>query len=120
MGEILEIVAIETKRSGYSDSLSAGVVLTGGGSLINNICSLANEVLGMDAKIGKPLGLSGGLTEEVNNPIYATGVGLVMHAIRTDDGSDSQVMIPSSSKGSNVEKVMTQIADRMKSWFKEL
>ncbi len=120
MEEILEIVAIETKRSGYSDSLSAGVVLTGGGSLINSICPLANEVLGMDAKIGKPLGLSGGMTEEVNNPIYATGVGLVMHAIRTDDGSDSQVMLPSSSKGSSVEEVMNNITDRMKNWFKEL
>jgi cell division protein FtsA len=119
MEEILEIVAIETKRSGYADNLSAGVVLTGGGSLINNVCPLANEVLGMDAKIGKPLGLSGGLTEEVNNPIYATGVGLVMHAIRTDD-SGSEAMIPSSSKGSSVEKVMTRIAGRMKSWFKEL
>lgn len=120
MEEILEIVAIEIKRSGYVDSLSAGVVLTGGGSLIKNICPLANEVLGMDAKIGTPLGLSGGLTEEVNNPIYATGVGLVMHAIRTDKGENNQVMIPSSSKGSSVEKVMGSIADRMKSWFKEL
>src|SRR5690625_400046 len=104
MEEILEIVAIEVKRSGYVDSLSAGVVLTGGGSLITNVCPLANEVLGMDAKIGTPLGLSGGLTDEVNNPIYATGVGLVMHAIRTDNGGNSQVMIPSSSKGSSVEK----------------
>src|SRR5699024_3439302 len=33
MEEILEIVAIEIKRSGYSDSLSAGVVLSGGGAL---------------------------------------------------------------------------------------
>lgn len=120
MEEILEIVAIETKRSGYADSLSAGVVLTGGGSLIGNVCSLANEVMGMDAKIGKPLGLSGGMTDEVNNPIYATGVGLVIHAIRNDDGSDSGVMIPSSSKGTSMEKVMNNIADRMKNWFKEL
>jgi len=120
MEEILEIVAIETKRSGYADSLSAGVVLTGGGALIGNICPLANEVMGMDAKVGKPLGLSGGLTDEVNNPIYATGVGLVKHAIRNDDGSESSVMIPSSSKGTSMEKVMNNIADRMKNWFKEL
>lgn len=120
MEEIMEIVAIEIKRSGYSDALSAGVVLTGGGSLIKNVCPLANEVLGMDAKIGKPLGLSGGLIEEVNNPIYATGVGLVMHAIKTGGGAQNEAMIPSSTKGSSVEKVMNKIADRMKSWFKEL
>lgn len=120
MEEILEIVAIETKRSGYSDALSAGVVLSGGGSLIKNVCPLANEVLGMDAKIGKPMGLSGGLTAEVNNPIFATGVGLVMHAIKTGSGPQNPAIVPSSTKGSSVEKVMERLADRMKSWFKEL
>lgn len=120
MEEILEIVAIEVKRSGYADALSAGVVITGGGSLIRNICPLANEVLGMDAKIGKPLGLSGGLIEEVNNPIYSTGVGLVMHAIRTGGGGPMEAMIPSSGKGTSMEKIMTKITERMKSWFKEL
>ncbi len=117
--EILEIVGIEIKRSGYVDSLSAGLVITGGGSLIKNICPLANEVLGMDAKIGLPMGITGGLVSEVNNPIYATGVGLVMHALRTN-ASNNQNMIPGSSKGTSVEQVMVKIADRMRSWFKEL
>ena len=119
MEEILEIVGIEIKRSGYSDALSAGVVLTGGGSLVKNICPLANESLGMDAKIGLPLGITGGLVEEVNSPIYATAVGLVIHALKT--GMNNQkTMIPSSSKATSVEQVMNKIADRMKGWFKEL
>lgn len=119
MEEILEIVGIEIKRSGYSDALSAGVVLTGGGSLIKNICPLANESLGMDAKIGLPLGITGGLVEEVNSPIYATAVGLVIHALKT--GMHNQkTMIPASSKATSVEQVMNKIADRMKGWFKEL
>lgn len=119
MEEILEIIAIEVKRSGYSDSLSAGIVLSGGGALIKNICPLANEVLGIDAKIGKPLGLSGGLIEEVNSPIYATSVGLVLHALKSG-GPENQAIVPSSSKGSGVEKVMNSITQRMKSWFREL
>src|SRR6056297_2644474 len=118
MEEILEIVGIEIKRSGYADAMSAGVVITGGGSLIKNICPLANEVLGMDAKIGHPLGLTGGLIEEVNSPIYATSVGLVLHAIKAE-GVENE-MVPSSSKGTGVEKVMNSITERMKSWFKEL
>ena len=119
MEEILEIVGIEIKRSGYSDALSAGVVLTGGGSLVKNICPLANESLGMDAKIGLPLGITGGLVEEVNSPIYATAVGLVIHALKT--GMHNQkTMIPASSKATSVEQVMNKIADRMKGWFKEL
>ena len=119
MEEILEIVGIEIKRSGYADSMSAGVVITGGGSLVKNVCPLANEILGLDAKVGIPLGITGGLKEEVNSPIYATGVGLVMHALRSGT-ANNQTMMPSSSKGTNVEQVMQKITDRMKSWFKEL
>lgn len=119
MEEILEIVAIEVKRSGYAESLSAGIVITGGGSLIKNVCPLANEVLGMDSKIGRPLGLAGGLIEEVNSPIYATSVGLVLHALKAE-GTENQQAVPSSSKGAGVEKVMNNITERMKSWFKEL
>lgn len=119
MEEILEIVAIEVKRSGYAETLSAGIVITGGGSLIKNICPLANEVLGMDSKIGRPLGLAGGLIEEVNSPIYATSVGLVIHALKAE-GTENQQVVPSSSKGAGVEKVMNNITERMKSWFKEL
>jgi len=120
MEEILEIVAIEVKRSGYASEMSAGVVLTGGGSLLNGICPLANDVLGMDAKVGLPRGLTGGLVNEVKNPIYATGVGLVLHALQHNKQSGGHVMIPTSSQGSSVEKIMNNIADRMKSWFKEL
>lgn len=119
MEEILEIIAIEVKRSGFADTLSAGIVITGGGALIKNICPLANEVLGMDAKIGRPLGLAGGLIEEVNSPIYATSVGLVLHALKAD-GPDNQQLAPSSAKSSGVGEVIGNITERMKSWFKEL
>ena len=119
MEEILEIIAIEVKRSGFADTLSAGIVITGGGALIKNICPLANEVLGMDAKIGRPLGLAGGLIEEVNSPIYATSVGLVLHALKAD-GPDNQQLAPSSTKSSGVGEVIGNITERMKSWFKEL
>jgi cell division protein FtsA len=122
MEEILEIVGIEIKRSGFADMLSAGIVITGGGSLIRNICPLASQVLGMDSKIGIPLGLSGGLADEVNNPIYATGVGLVLHAIHA--GTTTTIISPdapredASEKG--MEKMMKSISSRMKDWFKEL
>lgn len=118
MEEILEIVGIEIKRSGYSDSLSAGVVLTGGGALIKNVCPLASEILGMDAKIGVPLGLTGGLVEEVNSPIYATSVGLVVNALRSGL-SDNRRAVSLSKEGKDMGQVMQNILDRMKNWFKE-
>lgn len=117
--EILEIVAIEIKRSGYSNELSAGAVITGGGSLVYGICPLANDILGMEAKIGIPRGLSGGLVDEVNSPIFATSVGLVIHALKAQSSPSTTNMIPSSTRGSSVEKVMNKIGERMKNWFKE-
>jgi cell division protein FtsA len=117
MEEILEIVAIEIKRSGYSSQLSAGVVITGGGSLLQGICPLANEILGMDAKIGIPGGLTDGLVNEVKSPIYATGVGLVMHAIKTNS-TQGNVTAPAKGAKSG-EDLMDRIASTMKNWFKE-
>ncbi len=115
--EILEIVGIELRRSGYMDSLSAGVVLTGGGSLLGGLAPLATEILGMDAKIGHPRGISGGLVSEVNSPIYSTGVGLVLYAISTDPtkGGKGGGFLK-ASEGGNTMKAWTK---KMKNWFNE-
>src|SRR5690625_7949748 len=108
----MEIVASEVKGRGYADSLSAGMVLSGGGSLIRNTCPLANEVLGMDAKIGRPLGLSGGLIDEVNSPLYATAVGLVIHALKSGTAG-AESMIPASNRDAGVVYVNKQSAERL-------
>lgn len=115
MEEILEIVGIEIKRSGYANRLSAGVVITGGGSLIRNVCPLASQVLGMDVKIGHPRGLTGGLVDQVDSPIYATGVGLVLHALRPELVSMSDrhdILEPA-----NQDKFFLKVKDRMIEWF---
>ncbi|MBI4418211.1 MAG: hypothetical protein HY563_05505 [Ignavibacteriales bacterium] len=116
MEEILEIAAMEIKRSGYSKHLSAGVVLTGGGSLIKGTADLAREVLGMPVKIGIPTGFSSGLIREIENPIYATGVGLVIHELKHRDRSAITAAVGNGrGKGS-----MKNILNRMRTWFDEL
>jgi cell division protein FtsA len=114
MEEILEIAAMEIKRSGYSKHLSAGVVLTGGGSLIKGTSELAREVLGMPAKIGIPTGFNAGLVKEIENPIYATGVGLVIHGLKHQDRAS--LTFASGRNGSPVKRIF----HRMKTWFDEL
>lgn len=123
MEEILEIASIEVKRSGYGGRLSAGVVLTGGGALIPGTADLAEEVFGMEARIGRPLGLSGGLVEEVSGPQFATGVGLVLHGMR--EGADGASLlaaepVPAGGYAGEGATLMDRIADRMRSWFDEL
>ena len=122
--EILEIAAIEIKRSGYGRHLSSGVVLTGGGSMTPGTAELASEVLGVDARIGTPMGLSGGLVEEVSDPKFATAVGLVLYALRPEimGGSPFRIEggvnnIVESVPGENL---VGRIATRMKGWFDEL
>ncbi len=114
MEEIFEIAAMEIKRSGYSRHLSAGIVLTGGGSLIKGASELAREVLGLPVKIGIPGGFSAGLVREIENPIYATCVGLVLHGLRHKDKTTLS-FDEGKSKGS-----VKKIFGKMKSWFDEL
>ncbi len=131
MEEILEIAAIEIKRSGYSRQLAAGIVLTGGGALIPGTAELASEVLGVETRIGTPMGLTGGLIEEVSDPKYATAAGLVLYGLKPEliggtpfaDMGERRRMpteaVP-EKEPENTESAFGRIAGRMKSWFDEL
>lgn len=80
--EILDSVQFEISRSGYEDKLIAGIVLTGGGSLLRNIDKLAKYHSGMEARIGLPTEeLAHGYSEQLDSPIYATSIGLLINAI---------------------------------------
>ncbi len=114
MEEIFEIAAMEIKRSGYSRHLSAGVVLTGGGSLVKGAADLAREVLGLPVKIGIPGGFSAGLVREIENPIYATCVGLVLHGLRHKE--KTPLNFKNGKEGGSIRKIF----GKMKSWFDEL
>jgi len=76
--EILNMSYKEVIRSGYEDILAAGVVLTGGTSIMTGVTELAEHVFNMPVRRGCPTGI-GGLTDVVNSPMYATGVGLVIY-----------------------------------------
>ncbi|UYZ64816.1 cell division protein FtsA [Hymenobacter weizhouensis] len=86
MEEIVELVYAEIQRLGFQDKLAAGIVLTGGGSQLQNLVQLTEYVTGMDTRIGYPnehLGKS--KIEAVKSPMYATTVGLVLAGYRSID-----------------------------------
>lgn len=105
--ELLTLVQAELRRSGFEDLIAAGVVLTGGSSKMEGLMDLAEEILHMPVRIGMPRTVSG-LSDVVRNPIYATGVGLLMfgHKNMRERGSHSV-------SGGGLKPVW----DRMKSWF---
>ena len=127
MEEILEIAAIEIKRSGYSRHLAAGVVLTGGGSLIPGTPELAAEVMGMEARTGRPMGLGAGLVEEVSDPKFATAVGLVLYGLGPEAMGGTHISsvmgeraVPQRAASASGRDLFANLANRMKSWFDEL
>ncbi len=79
--EIFALVRNEIEKTGYAELIGAGVVLTGGTSLLEGICDLAARELRLPVRLGRPKGV-GGLTGVVSSPIFATGVGLVQYGAR--------------------------------------
>jgi cell division protein FtsA len=78
--EIFELVFQEIKRSGYDGLLPAGMVLTGGSSLLPGTRQLASQVMGLPVRLARPENLVG-LTDQLNSPAYSTSVGLLYWAL---------------------------------------
>ncbi|MFO7891550.1 MAG: cell division protein FtsA [bacterium] len=84
MEELFSLASKEIKRSDYGDQIGAGVVLTGGASLLEGCSELAEEIFGVPVKIGIPIGVRG-LEETINSPVFATGIGLILYKAQKQD-----------------------------------
>ena len=82
MEEILAFVLYEIKNSGYEKKLAAGIVVTGGGSQLKHLPQLVEYFTGIDCRIGTPNEHLAKSSENVTNPMFSTGVGLVMMGIK--------------------------------------
>lgn len=105
--ELLGLVLAELRRSGFEEICAAGVVLTGGSSKMEGAIELAEEIFHMPVRLGYPQHISG-LVDVVRNPIYATGVGLLLFGNRQQSALSSYQLDEYSEAG---------IWSRMKSWF---
>ncbi len=99
-----EIFAVLRKRiedTGLLEQLSAGVVLTGGGVLLEGMTEFAEEILGMPVRMGVPLGVRG-LAQLVAGPQFATGVGLVQFGagalLQSKDRDETALVHPRSMR----------------------
>ena len=117
MQDIFELSAIEIQNSQIAKELHAGVVITGGGSLTKGTKELAEKILGMEVNLGIPTGLTGGLIKEVENPIFATGVGLVLHRLKSMNDVNK---IKINGKRKVKHLTLKVIFEKVKTWFDEL
>jgi cell division protein FtsA len=109
MEEILTMAYKEIVKSGYEDILAAGIVLTGGTSVLEGITELAEQIFNMPVRRGSPVGF-GGLTDVVNSPMYATGVGLVFYGSK-------HLSRESMTKGGG--SLFGDVFKKIKKWFLE-
>jgi cell division protein FtsA len=116
MEELFVLAAQEIKRSGIENYLPAGVVITGGGSLLKGTRELAQQVLGTEVNLGIPTELAGGLIKEVESPIYATGLGLILHRLKYFDQKRAALIRSKGKKKADLKNIL----QRVKQWFDEL
>lgn len=86
--ELFTLIQAELRRSGFEDMIPAGIVLTGGTSKMEGVAELAEEIFHMPVRLGSPQSVRG-LRDIVNNPIYSTGVGLLIYGMKQQGGGGS-------------------------------
>jgi cell division protein FtsA len=84
--ELFGMIQQRLKKTGFEDMFASGVVLTGGTALMEGVQDAAERYLGLPIRRGTPRNI-GGLTDVVNSPIYATGVGLVIYGAENQQES---------------------------------
>ena len=113
--EIYMLVQQEIQKSGFEDLITSGVVLTGGASTMEGMQELAEEVLGMPARLGKPESV-GGLVDVVKSPKYSTGVGLVSYGMRQQPGRPSVSNQSGRSTGGGLRRAW----ENTRAWFRKI
>jgi cell division protein FtsA len=79
--EICHMFWDEIRRAGYEKSLNSGIVLTGGAAMLEGMAEIAEQIFDLPVRRAAPEGV-GGLADHVNNPAFATSVGLVLYMHR--------------------------------------
>ena len=110
--EILALVDQDLIKSGYKNLIGAGVVLTGGTSLIHGLQDLAEQIFDLPVRIGYPSGI-GGLKDVVNSPKFATAVGLLLYGAEEERGNEKPFRIRD-------DNVFNRILGKMKKWFTDI
>ena len=106
--EIFHKLWDEVRGAGFESSLHSGIVLTGGGAGLDGLPEIAYQIFDLPIRRGLPVGV-GGLTDHVNDPSFATAVGLVLYAHRNQISNVNQVE----------DSILSRVAGRFHGLFKE-
>lgn len=87
LSEVFEMAAEEIKKAGQEGLLAGGVVLVGGGAMLPGIVEIAKQYLKLPVRLGKPRELIG-LADNLNSPLYATSIGLLLWGMKSRQQRD--------------------------------
>ncbi len=120
--EILDYVVWEIRRSGYDRKLIAGVVLTGGGALLNHIDKLCEYHTGMSTRIGLPVEkLAHGYSERLSSPVFATSIGLLLKGI--EDLETGRVVYEKFEEQKQEEQPVEEVVEELAGgdkWYEQI
>ncbi len=108
--EVFHLLWDEIRRAGFEKSLNSGIVLTGGGALLEGMSEIAEQIFDLPVRRGAPAGI-GGLADHVHSPAYATAVGLVMYAHRNQISEPARGAVGAGAFG--------RVAGKLRTLFKE-
>ena len=115
--EIFSLVKDSLDKMSVLPMLASGIVLTGGSALMKGALELAEDSFNLPVRVGRPVGVVG-LKDAVDNPMYATGVGLVLYGFDQSRKEDELNILPESRVGD--DNLFTTILSKMKSWVREM
>jgi cell division protein FtsA len=105
--ELFTLVQAELRRSGFEDLCAAGVVLTGGSAKMEGVVELSEEIFHMPVRLGLPQYITG-LVDVVKNPIFSTGVGLLLFGYHNRAMREAEVRMSGGFRS---------VMKKMRSWF---
>ncbi|MBN2371239.1 MAG: cell division protein FtsA [Vicinamibacteria bacterium] len=108
--ELCQMILAELRRAGFERSLNSGVVLTGGGAILEGMPEIAEQILDMPVRRGVPGGI-GGLVDVVASPVYTTVVGLVACGQRNRLGHGVTSLRPAATG------TFGRVTSRIRSWL---
>lgn len=111
MEEIFELVDMEIKKNGFEEKAAAGIVLTGGSSLLAGTEHLAEEILQAPVRIGQPKNITG-MIDIVTAPQYSTAVGLIRFGSQSRPAGRPPRFL-------NERNLFHRTMERMKEWFSD-
>src|SRR5947209_18412511 len=115
--EVLSHVADEIREAGWEGQLSSGVVLTGGGALLEGMCEIAEQVFDAPVRLGYPeRDRFGGLIEDIQSPAWAAASGLALVAQR-EHGAESRSASGRKGGGMRLTHFVSKFRHRFSSIF---